>query len=556
MGFREEIIQLLKQAGIQGAMSLLEVPPDPKLGDYALPCFTLAKEFKKAPSQIAQELSGRIDAEFFLDVKAVGPYVNFFIKPEERAKRILEEIEQGTFWKFSDERERILIEYPSPNTNKPLHLGHVRNMVLGSAVAKLLESDGKEVIQANLNNDRGIHICKSMLAYRKWGDGKEPDKKSDHFVGDFYVLFEKKAREDPSLEEEAQEMLQLWESGDQEVRTLWKKMNSWALRGFQKTYERYGITFDKEYNESEIYQDGKDIIEKHKGLFTTDEKGNLVAPLEKKGVPDKVVLRSDGTSIYMTQDIALTIRKIKDFSPDKQIWVVGNEQNLHFKQLYAILEMLGHKTERFYHLSYGMVYLPDGRMKSREGKVIDADDLLDEMERMAAEEIGKRRTEWDEERIQEKAKIVALGAIRFFILKYDPAKDFVFNPEESLSFEGDTGPYLQYTHARISSIIRKAGDIPDKIDHSLLTTPEEQELFRQLAGLPDAAKSAALNYKPSTLATKLIELGRAFNSFYHACPVTQADKGIRDARLRLLGSVQQVLAFGLALLSITAPEEM
>lgn len=559
MDFREQAIRILESANVTDARSALEVPPDSRLGDYAFPCFHLAKERKKAPPVIAQEIASTINAgakgEFFERIVATGPYVNFFITPSIRAKAVLEAISEGTFWKIGQGSQRILVEFPSPNTNKPIHLGHVRNIVIGTTISRILALDGNTIIKINLTNDRGVHICKSMLAYQRWGNNQEPDKKSDHFVGDFYVLYAKKKEEDPKLEEEVQEMLVQWENNDPTTRELWKKMNEWALSGHQKTYERFGITFDKEYYESEIYKEGKDIVLQHKDLLL-EEEGALIAPLEQYGLPNKVLLRKDGTTIYMTQDIALTMKKIEEFHPDLQIWVVGNEQNLHFQQLFATLELFGVKNRKsFFHFSYGMVELPEGKMKSREGTVIDADDILDEMEHLAREEIGKRHPEWDQERIREKANIVAMGAIRFFMIKFDPLKDFVFDPKSSLSFEGDSGPYLQYTHARICSVLAKA-TMPNEMDAEQLTAPEEQELLRQIALAPAMLRKAIAEYKLHSIAVQLLEIGRAFNAFYHACPVLTAPDEIKSARLCLLDATRRVLEEGLDFLGITAPTEM
>jgi arginyl-tRNA synthetase len=556
MDFRSEIIAFLKHHGIDAPV---EVPPDPELGDYAMPCFTLAKERKQAPPIIAKEIAAELGKKLpacIERVAAAGPYVNFFIATSARAKAVIDAIRAGSFWKLGGGKQRILIEYPSPNTNKPIHLGHVRNMVLGSTLALILKADGNTVFQVNLNNDRGVHICKSMLAYERFGDNEEPTKKSDHFVGDYYVLFQKKAKENPALEEEAQTMLRKWEENDPHVRALWTKMNKWAFDGFNATYDRYRIGFDKEYFESEIYQDGKTIVLENKEKLLTDESGAVIAPLSAYGLPDKVLLRKDGTSIYMTQDIALTARKLEEFHPDRQIWVVANEQQLHFQQLFAIMDLLGlGGKDTFFHFSYGMVSLPEGRMKSREGNVVDADDILDEVETLAREEIAKRHVDWDEERIAKTSKLVALGAIRFFMLKYDPLRDFVFDPKTSLSFEGDTGPYLQYTHARLCSILGKT-ELPMTADYALLCTPAEQELLRQLEILPLAARKAIDEYKLNTLATQLFETARAANSFYHSSPVLKEEEKLRDARLHLIDAARRAIDEGLQLLDIDAPEEM
>ncbi len=557
--FKQSVIDVVKQyvdLSNQEIKDLIEIPPDPELGDYALPCFELSKIRKDSPENIAEDLSNEIQVEKPIGrVENKGPYLNFFIDEESRAINVVERTNAELLEK-EESSKKILIEYPSPNTNKPLHLGHVRNMVLGSSVANILEAKGHDVVEVNLNNDRGIHICKSMLAYEKWGDGAEPDKKSDHFVGDFYVKFAKKAEKNPELKEEAQEMLRKWEKDDEEVKRLWKKMNEWALKGFRETYENYNISFDKEYFESDVYKQGKIFIQNNKDKFKVDDNGALIAPLERKyGIQDKAVLRGDGTSIYATQDVGLTLQKIKDFNPDKQIWVVAREQNLYFKQLFAILDMLdiGDK-EDYYHLSYGMVNLPSGRMKSREGKVVDADDLLEEMKNLAREEIEKRRDEWEEEKVEKVKDEVALAALRFFIAKYDPKKDFTFNPEESISFEGDTGPYLQYTHARICSILEKADKDFEDADVSNLTSEKEQSLLREMQSFPASIDSAAERLSPHTICNKLLELSQSFNTFYHSCPVLNSDK--EKERLKLIAAVKEMLSTGLELLGIEAPEEM
>jgi len=550
--FSSYVAQILtKETGLpkEEVAQLIEIPPDSSLGDYAFPCFSLAKEAKKAPASVAEELAKKLTPSTpVAKISSAGPYVNFFIEPNAWAAQFAQE---KLFEKIKG--KKVLIEFPSPNTNKPLHLGHVRNMTLGSALSCILETRGCEVVRVNLNNDRGIHICKSMLAYQLWGGGKEPDKKPDHFVGDFYVRFAQEAEHDESLQEQAQELLRKWEAGDESVRALWSRMNEWAHTGFAETYERYNISFDKEYFESEFFAEGKKLIEQNKELFA-EEDGAIVARLEKYGLPDKVLLRSDGTSIYITQDIVLTRRKMRDFSPDKQIWVVGNEQELHFKQLFAILDMLGIPQDTFFHLSYGMIELPDGKMKSREGRVVDADDLLDEMESLAATQVAERHPDWSADRVKEVSSWLAMGAIRFFILKYDAAKNFVFDPENSLSFEGDTGPYVQYTHARLSSIIRKAGSTP-KGDLSVLGV-EEIESVKALYGLRKAFESAATSYRPHLIAQQLLLAARALNTYYHAHQVLQAENDVRDARLVFLELARKALAEGLSLLGIHAPEEM
>lgn len=541
----------------------LEIPPDPKLGDYAFPCFVLAKEMKKSPNKIAEELAGKINKnDLISDVKTAGPYLNFFVNKTEQAKNVLLAImkEKEFYGKSRIGKDRIVIEYPAPNTNKPLHLGHVRNMVLGKSVLLLLNEIGNEVIPVNLVNDRGVHICKSMLAYQKWGKDKEPDRKGDFFVGDYYVLFNQKAKDMHGLEEEAQEMLRKWEAGDKETRALWKKMRKWALDGFKETYKKFNVDFKKEYYESDIWTFGKEIVENglKKGVLEQDETGAIYADLEKYKLPKKFLLRGDGTTLYMTQDIYLAISKHKDFKFDSSVYVVGSEQNLHFQQLFKVLELLGNSwAKKCYHLSYGMVYLPEGRMKSREGNVVDADDLVEEVVDAAKVEIEKRHgSEITSRQIDKRAWQVGLGAIKFFILKHDPVKDMVYDPNESLSLEGETGPYIQYTHARINSVLKKAKSKVMIADFGAYDTPEELRLIDLLGKFPGVVFDSASRYKPSTLCRYLLDLCQAFNEFYQTIQILKAEDKEKKARLLLIDCVRRVIVNGLKLLDIEAPKSM
>jgi len=463
-------------------------------------------------------------------------------------------------------KQKVVIEFPAPNTNKPLHLGHVRNMLIGESLSRILEFNGFKVFRVNMNNDRGIHICKSMLAYKKYGKNKTPEsekKKSDHFVGDYYVLFNKKLKEHPELEDETQDMLRKWEQGDSETVNLWKKMNNWAFNGFNQTYKKFGIKHVKVYNESDYYNQGKKVVmdELKKKVFEKDEKGNIFVNLEKYNLPNKILLRADGTSVYMTQDLMLAQLKYKDFKMDKSIFVVGSEQKLHFKQLFKILELIGFKNfDGCYHLAYGMIALPEGRMKSREGTIVDADNIVDDMIALAKKEIQKRH-DLDKKEIDKRAEQIGMGALNFFILKYDALKDFVFNPKESISFEGETGPYIQYAHARICSILRKFGKsidkgFIDKTDLSLLKEKEELELVKLLGKFPNVVENAASSYKPSLISRYLLDLSQAFNEFYHIHQILKEKEEMRNARILLIDSVRQVLRNGLNLLGIEAPEKM
>ena len=533
---KSELIKQLKQ-DIQ-----LETPPNREFGDLALPCFKL----KKSPIDIQKQIKL---PNFVEKTEIKGPYLNFFIKKEIKAKAVL-----TNKIKNKSKNYKIVIEYPSPNTNKPLHLGHVRNIVTGQAISKIKEFQGNKVTQVNLLNDRGIHICKAMLAYKKWGKNKQPNKKPDHFVGDFYVLFNKNTNE--QLEQEAQEMLVKWENKNKEIRALWKKLNTWTEKGFEETYKQLNLKFKKTYKESNIYEKGRDIVLKahKKGLFAKDEKGNLLAELEKYNLPNKILLRADNTSIYITQDIALADEKYKDFKPNESIILTGTEQNLHFKQLFQLLKLLNYKFNNT-HIGYGMVYLPEGRMKSREGTVVDADDLIEEMTNLAKKEITSRYSNLSKQEIEKRAKQIGIGAIRFFILKLDTSKDMTYDPNQSISFEGETGPYVQYAHARCSSVLKKQKPKPNT-NYKLLSTKEEQSLIDQLSLFELVIEQAAELCKPNLIANYLFKLAQTFNEFYQACQILKEKEEIKNARLKLVEKTKEVLSIGLSLLEIDAPQQM
>jgi len=562
---KKEVLEILNNIDLDAKIENLEIPPDSKLGDIAFPCFYLAKEFKKNPAEVASEISRKIKIpkdSLIERAEAAGPYVNFFLDNEKFAEWMLNKIKKlGDKFGCSEigKGKKVMVEYPAPNTNKPLHLGHMRNMAIGESVSRLFEMLGFKVFRINLHNDRGIHICKSMLAYKKWGSDRQPDKKPDHFVGDFYVLFSKKSKEDPSLEDEARDMLRKWEEGDKEVVALWKKMNSWAEKGFEETYKRFGVSFDKIYKESETYKKGKGMVLEglEKGVFQKDGTGAIYFDLTKYGLDKKILIRSDGTTLYITQDIYLAYLKYKEFEIDKSIYVVGNEQNYHFDVLFKILDELKKLGYEFapenYHLSYGMVFLPSGKMKSREGTVVDADDFMDEIEKMAKEEIKKRNKLYGG-KLTELSRKIGLGAIKFFLLKYDEHKDFVFNPEESLSFEGETGPYLQYSLVRAKKILEKSGTPSFK--NLKFSEPEEFELIKKMSDFPEIVESAALKYKPHLLANYSYELASLFSRFYEKCPVLQTDEPLRSSRLALVSSFIQTMRSCLKLLGIDEVDVM
>ncbi len=555
----------LKQAEV---LLLLAVPPAQNLGDIAFPCFKLAAILKKQPAAIAKELAEKVQLPSSVErAIAVGPYLNFFLGKEAIAAPTIAAIlkQKEKFGQSNACRgKRAMVEYSSPNSNKPLHLGHLRNDSIGMAISNLLQATGSNVIKANLVNDRGIHICKSMLAYKLFGKGTTPEKakqKPDHFVGYYYVLYNKKLAENPELEKQAYELLLQWEKKDAKTIALWKKLNSWVLQGFRQTYKRFGSCFDQWFFESQFYDKAKPLIEegKKKGIFSLNSEGALVARLEQHGLPDKIVLRPDGTSIYITNDLALTKHKFERFKLDESIWVVGSEQNLYFQQLFKVFELLGFSfAPKCRHLSHGMVFLPEGKLKSREGKVVDADEIMDEMEQLASAEVQKREKEIGKKELQLRANAIALAAIKFFMLKTAIQKDLHFKPKESLAFEGETGPYIQYTYARAKSILGKAKKVSlQGLQFKQLASEEEKQLIKLLSDFPSIVQKSADSLSPHILCQFLIETAEAFNTFYHAHPVLQAENiELKKERLALVQATAQVLKNGLQLLNIEAIERM
>ncbi len=594
-----EIVKSVKTAGVKVEPADLELPPDSKLGDFALPCFNFAKELKKSPNAIAQELANKIKTKGIIgEVKAMGPYVNFFLNKNEVAGELLKEI-SASGEKYGESElgkgQKVMVEYSAPNTNKPQHIGHIRNNMLGYSLSLILEAAGYQVIKANLINDRGIHICKSMLAWQKWGNGETPEKakmKGDHLVGKYYVKFgqelqkereqyfktkkidfktikddqEKRKIEDDFLSQsplmkETRAMLKKWENNDKEVRALWQKMNSWVYAGWEKTYKDLGVSFDKVYHESETYLLGRKFVEEglEKGIFYKEDDGSVWIDLTKDGLDKKVLIRADGTAVYMTQDLGTAKLKYDDFKMDKSIYVVASEQDYHFKVLFLILKKLGFKWAKgLYHLSYGMVNLPEGKIKSREGKTADADDLIVEVVAEAKKIAQKSKKEIADKEIGEVARKVGLAGLKFFVLKYDPKKEITFIPEESISFEGFTGPYIQYTYTRIASILRKAEEMKLKIQNKeiVLTEPVEWELVMALLKFPIIIQTAAEQYNPSVLANYLFELSQSFAGFYEKAPVLKAQEENLTTRLSIIKNTQTVLKKGLSLLGIEVMERM
>lgn len=556
---------------------IAEKPPKPELGDIGFPMFAFARQFRLSPVQIAAEIA---QSEQLLkdeneqrdwpgNLKAVGPYLNVFLERTRAVTFLLSNAanpDWGSSAVFSG--RKVMIEFSCPNTNKPLHLGHLRNNVLGESLSRIMKAAGAEVKKVNLINDRGIHICKSMLAYLAYGEGRTPEDeglKSDHFVGKYYVLFNKLKEEDPQAEQKAQEMLQKWEAGDPEVIALWKKMNDWAVNGIMETYRRQQVSFDEYHFEHETYKLGKrEVLEGlDRGVFYRGEDGAIWIDLEDLGLGKKVLLRKDGTSIYITQDIGTAIMRHESWPFDQLIYVVASEQQYHFKVLFEVLKRLGYDwASNLYHLSYGLVNLPTGRMKTREGTVVDADDLIDELARLAAAEIAEKGRVDAVGDIQSVAGQIALGALHYYLLQISPAKDMLYNPEQSLSFTGDTGPYIQYMGARASSILRKhdqgegnaALGMPKA---QLLSSDADWPLVRTLMELPSIIEQSAKGKDPSILAGYAHAVASEFSAWYRDNPVLiNEDPNLSASRLALVRAVKSVLMRASELLCVPFLEAM
>ncbi len=569
---RAEILAALKKVlGKNFSAKLIEIgyPPESKLGDFSVPCFLLAEKLKKSAVEIANFLADKIKPSGLVKrVEATGPYLNFFVNQPEFSRLVLIEIakaKENYGAAKIGKGKRVMVEYFSPNTNKPLTIGHIRNICLGWSLSRLLKFLGYKVIESTLYNDRGIAIAKTIVGYLKWGKGQTPKSakaKPDHFVGSFYVKFCQEAKNDPNLELEAKKVLQDWEKGKKEVKAVWQKLTKWVLEGFDQTLDELGSNnFAEKYYESEYYDKGKEIVWQglKKRVFVKDKEGVVTAPLAKYGLPDKIVLRPDETSLYITQDLYLAFLKDK-YNLDQSIYVVASEQDLYFQQLFKILELLGFKSFKgYYHLSYGMVRLASGRIKSREGLVkgTGADELMAEMQDLASQEIKVRFKNLKPKEVANRARKIALGALKFFILTINPKNTIVFDPEKSLSFMGRTGPYLQYVFARINSIFAKGKARPGlKIDFSVLNTELEFNLIKLLARFPQAIEAAVRNHDPSCLANYLYDLAKVFSLFYEELPVLASDSKVKAARLLLINDIKIVLAQGLSLLGIEAPEKM
>ena len=594
------IIQSLLQATSEAVQSLYGQQPTPQQlqfqktrsefeGQWTLVTFPLLKISHKNPEMTAQEIGAYLQEHCTLvsGTQVVKGFLNLSIAPAAWIEDFNAIRSDKTFGhkQASADAPFVMVEYSSPNTNKPLHLGHVRNNLLGYSIARILEASGNRVFKTNIVNDRGIHICKSMLAWQRWGNGATPEstgKKGDHLIGDFYVLFDKhykaeltalmaegKTKEEAEaaspLMAEARAMLRRWEDGDEEIRTLWSMMNSWVYAGFDETYKRMGVSFDEIYYESETYLLGKGEVLRglEEGKFVQDPDGSVWADFTDEGLDRKILLRSDGTSVYITQDIGTAKMRFDKHPIDKMVYVVGNEQEYHFKVLSLLLDRLGYAFGKgLVHFSYGMVELPDGKMKSREGTVVDADDLMDEMTataRAIAEEQGKAKDMTAEE-ANEVARRVGLGSLKYFILKVDPRKNMTFNPKESIDFNGNTGSFIQYTYARIRSLIRKSEDAGITLPSSfagLTISTKEQELIAKIAEYAEAVTEAARTYSPAVIANYVYDLVKEYNQFYHDFSILKEEnEELRAFRLALSEVVARTIASGFALLGIEMPERM
>ena len=567
-------------------------------GHLTLVVFGLLRISHKKPEETATEIGQWIkdNTQLIQSFNVVKGFLNLVVAPAQWIE-LLNNINDDAKYGITAPTENsplVMIEYSSPNTNKPLHLGHVRNNLLGWALASVVEANGNRVVKTNIVNDRGIHICKSMLAWLKYGNGETPQssgKKGDHLIGDYYVAFDKhyraevkelqatyeaqgmeaeaakeKAEKEAPLIKEAHEMLVKWEAGDPEVRALWRKMNEWVYAGFDETYKALGVSFDKIYYESDTYLVGKKAVEEglEKGLFFRKEDGSVWADLTKDGLDEKLLLRADGTSVYMTQDIGTAKLRFQDFPINKMIYVVGNEQNYHFQVLSILLDRLGFEWGKsLVHFSYGMVELPNGKMKSREGTVVDADDLIEGMVAQARQTMdeAKKNTDMSEEEKNEVARIVGLGALKYFLLKVDARKNMLFNPEESIDFNGNTGPFIQYTYARIRSILRKANDanihIPETLPTNVEISTKEEEIIQHIADFAAVVRQAGTEYQPAAVANYCYELVKEYNQFYHDFSILrEEDKNKQIFRLVLSKNVAKVVRLGMGLLGIEMPERM
>ena len=561
-----EAVKALYNADIPADQMQVGVTRKEFEGDYTLVVFPLLRISHAAPAATGESIGSWLaqNCPEIAAFNAVQGFLNLSLSPAFWRNTFKSIASDPDFGQLPSTGRKVMVEFSSPNTNKPLHLGHIRNNLLGASVSDLLKAAGDDVIKTTLVNDRGVHICKSMYAWQERFDGATPQstgKKGDHLVGDCYVEFAKMEKEDPSVVDKVHEMLVKWEQGDPEVRALWEKMNSWVFEGFEQTYKALGITFDKTYYEHETYLLGKELVGRglDMGVFVKDPDGSVWCDLTEDGLDRKLLIRSDGTSVYITQDLGTAERRFSEYKLDSHVYVVGDEQNYHFQVLKLILKKLGFEwADNIFHLSYGMVELPEGKMKSREGTVVDADDLIQKMYEEAkatSEESGKLEGVSDEEK-EELYHMIGLGALKYFIIKVDPKKKMLFNPKESIDFNGNTGPFIQYTHARIKSILRKAGSVDITVP-DVEFSAKEIRLIKLLNSYPQKIQEAAREYSPAIVANYSYELAKEFNQYYHDTPILkEEDKAVLAARLSLIQTVASVLSKSMGILGIKLPERM
>lgn len=569
------IIDALKERAVESSIEIVDIenrllvqtPPNAGKGDLSFPMFPFAKDFKESPISLALGVAKLISSSG--NIKVDGAYINIFIDREKLFTDVIHKVlDQGSDYGKNEtlKDQKVMIEFSSPNTNKPLHLGHLRNDILGESCARILKANGAEVKKVNLINNRGIHICKSMLAYMEFGNGTTPEStglKGDHFVGNYYVKYNMWSKEDCSAEIKAQELLQKWEAGDPEVLKLWKRMNSWTLEGVDQTYKNTGISFDSYYYEDQTYLSGKEVVLEglENGTFYKDKDGSVRCDLKEIDLDNKVLLRSDGTSVYVTQDLGTAIKRRDDFEFNRLIYVVASEQDYHFKILFHLLKKMGYEwADMLHHLSYGMVVLPDGKMKSREGTVVDADTLLESLEAIAIDEINSRDRAGSIEDVKETAHNIVLAALNYYLLHISTYKDIMFNPKESLSFSGNTGPYMQYTGARITTMVDKFNTMDisgHRLKPELLTSKEAWELIKIVANYPSVIEMASKDLNPSVLTSYLYNLCKTYSRFYHENQILNNENRDLDfSRIELSKVVLQVLKNLFALLNIPYLEKM
>lgn len=573
----DAVIKAASQRGvdtgdIKEEQIIIETPPNPDFGDIAFPMFPFARYFKTAPAQIAQLVSEALEQmDLAGGIRVEGPYININLPRKDTVDTVLSlVVAEGERYGSNSHLsgKRVMIEFSCPNTNKPLHLGHLRNNAIGVSLSNIVKANGAELLKVNLINDRGIHICKSMLAYQRFGVGKTPESegvKGDHFVGEYYVRYSSWENEDSGAEEQARALLRKWEAGDKETYDLWKRMNGWTISGIDETYKRTGVSFDRVYYESETYTSGLEEVQSglDKGVFRREEDGSVIIDLSDIDLDKRVLLRSDGTSLYVTQDLGTAVQRHGDWPFDQLIYVVAAEQEYHFKVLFHILKKLGYTwAEDLYHFSYGMVNLPDGKMKSREGTVVDADDLLNMLSGLAEQEIRNKERVSAVDDLQATAEAISIAAVNYYLLGVSPGKDMIFNPDESISFNGNTGPYLQYTGARLCSMIRRfeendADFAGGKIDAGLVSDGDEWEIIKLIGEYPGIIENSADDLNPTVVVNHLYTMAKTYSRYYHDNPVLHNDNlDLVHTRIAIAKAVVQVLRNGLQILGIPFLEKM